>query len=165
MFSLKTKGINAIRSALIGLAAKFKVGAESSLYLAAKNIRDEMQQEGLPVTYPINWDSERQRRAFFATDGFGGGIPYQRSGIAVGSWEAVKIDNGAQVSNPLSHIRFLSGSADGSPVGAGDKLQSNIHKGRWKLFYPVWTRVVNALPASIRERLKIVAESQGFKTQ
>lgn len=33
-----------------------------------------------PVKYPIEWTSEKQRRAFFATDGFGAGIPYKRSG-------------------------------------------------------------------------------------
>jgi hypothetical protein len=32
------------------------------------------------VKYPIQWASEKQRRAFFATDGFGGGIPYKRTG-------------------------------------------------------------------------------------
>jgi len=28
--------------------------------------------------YPLRWTSEKQRRAFFATDGFGGGIPHRR---------------------------------------------------------------------------------------
>jgi hypothetical protein len=29
---------------------------------------------------PYKWQSEKQRRAYFATDGFGGGIPYRRTG-------------------------------------------------------------------------------------
>jgi hypothetical protein len=33
-----------------------------------------------PVKYPIRWTSERQRRAFFATNGFGRGIPTKRTG-------------------------------------------------------------------------------------
>lgn len=32
-----------------------------------------------PVVYPIQWKSEKQRRAFFATKGFGKGIPYHRT--------------------------------------------------------------------------------------
>ena len=32
-----------------------------------------------PVQYPIEWTSEKQRRAYFATDGFGAGIPYVRT--------------------------------------------------------------------------------------
>lgn len=31
-----------------------------------------------PVVYPIRWKSERQRRAFFATQGFGRGVPTKR---------------------------------------------------------------------------------------
>lgn len=38
------------------------------------------------VHYPIQWTSEKQRRAFFATDGFGHGIPYKRTGGLVKSW-------------------------------------------------------------------------------
>lgn len=38
------------------------------------------------VKYPIQWTSEKQRRAFFATDGFGHGIPYKRTGGLVKSW-------------------------------------------------------------------------------
>lgn len=36
--------------------------------------------------YPIIWQSERQRKAFWATNGFGRGIPTQRSGKLQASW-------------------------------------------------------------------------------
>lgn len=36
--------------------------------------------------YPIIWQSERQRRAFFATKGFGKGIPTQRTGALQEAW-------------------------------------------------------------------------------
>ena len=42
------------------------------------------------VRRPIRWTSERQRRAFFATDGFGRGIPTRRTG-KVAEW-AVFVD-------------------------------------------------------------------------
>ena len=38
--------------------------------------------------YPIRWTSERQRRAYFATNGFGRGIPSTRTGGIVGDWQA-----------------------------------------------------------------------------
>jgi hypothetical protein len=41
------------------------------------------------VKYPIQWTSEKQRKAFFATDGFGHGIPYKRTGQLMRSWEVV----------------------------------------------------------------------------
>lgn len=37
--------------------------------------------------YPIVWQSARQRRAFFASRGFGKGIPYSRSGKLAQSWQ------------------------------------------------------------------------------
>lgn len=43
-----------------------------------------------PVKYPIQWTSEKQRRAFFATDGFGHGIPYKRRRPGIEShWEVL----------------------------------------------------------------------------
>lgn len=43
---------------------------------------------GKPVEYPIPWTSDLQRRAFFATDGFGSGIPYERTDTLIKSWDA-----------------------------------------------------------------------------
>ena len=37
--------------------------------------------------YPIRWTSERQRRAFFASNGFGRGIPTQRTNEMVNAWD------------------------------------------------------------------------------
>lgn len=39
-----------------------------------------------PPRYPLAWQTERQRRAYFATDGFGAGIPYRRTGSLAGAW-------------------------------------------------------------------------------
>lgn len=41
------------------------------------------------VVYPIEWKSIRQRRAYFASRGFGQGIPYQRTGALLDSWDVV----------------------------------------------------------------------------
>jgi hypothetical protein len=41
-----------------------------------------------PVHYPVRWTSERQRRAFFATKGFGRGIPTKRTGD-VARWDVL----------------------------------------------------------------------------
>lgn len=40
-------------------------------------VRDLAEPPG-PVRYPIRWASEKQRKAYFATNGFGKGIPYKR---------------------------------------------------------------------------------------
>lgn len=44
-------------------------------------------EPGAPV-YPIIWTSDKQRRAFFATNGFGRGIPTVRTHAIRDSWDA-----------------------------------------------------------------------------
>ena len=46
-------------------------------YLNSHEVKDSMYP---PRSYePFVWSSERQRRAYFASDGFGAGIPYTRT--------------------------------------------------------------------------------------
>src|SRR5690554_5857723 len=49
-------------------------------------VQRKFRQEPGAVHYPIQWTSERQRMAFFATDGFGQGIPTRRTGDLVKAW-------------------------------------------------------------------------------
>lgn len=45
--------------------------------------------------YPIHWQSAKQRRAFFATNGFGGGIPHIRTHDLSKGWQVDITDLGA----------------------------------------------------------------------
>lgn len=64
----------------------------------AKSIEPPLQRDLMaltpgPVRYPIEWTSERQRRAYFATNGFGKGIPYKRKTgkrSLMGQWKVTK---------------------------------------------------------------------------
>jgi hypothetical protein len=47
----------------------------------------QLQQEPGPPKYPIRWTTERQRRAFFATNGFGRGIPTKRTHAISQAWQ------------------------------------------------------------------------------
>lgn len=63
-----------------------------------------------PVFRPIQWKSEKQRRAFFATDGFGGGIPTRRTGKVL-SWVLVwdKETQSVKLYNPIEYSKFVFG--------------------------------------------------------
>lgn len=67
---------------------------------------------GTPV-YPIRWTSDRQRRAFFASRGFGRGIPTQRRNTLVNAWdvEFVPDQEGGLIvmSNPYEAAQYLFG--------------------------------------------------------
>lgn len=65
--------------------------------------------------YPITWTSERQRRAFFASNGFGRGIPTRRTGRMVNSWDvkAERTLNGGRMllTNDTEYWPFVVGEA------------------------------------------------------
>ena len=61
-------------------------------------LRYEPRQVTHDENNPYLWQSEKQRRAFFATDGFGQGIPTQRTHETVNGWTMqVKDSNWTQV--------------------------------------------------------------------
>jgi hypothetical protein len=79
----------------------------------SREVDVRLRVEPGPVKYPIQWTSLKQKRAFFATNGFGKGIPYQRTGKLVKGWQ-VRGDyrkgfGGITVSNPSPAAAFVQG--------------------------------------------------------
>lgn len=66
-----------------------------------------------PPVYPIRWKSEKQRRAFFASKGFGRGIPTRRSNKLLQGWKVAWIptpDGGTlSLVNKVPYMRFVQG--------------------------------------------------------
>lgn len=65
-----------------------------------------------PVVYPIQWTTPKQQRAFFATDGFGGGIPTTRTGAILNSWQVIVgiPENTIGLRNPHPAAQFVIGT-------------------------------------------------------
>lgn len=114
----------------VGFASKRILEMRRTIYpRVAQNLR-------LTVAYPltrslrkypprkpgmkIRWTSEKQRRAYFATDGFGGGIPYTRTGKLAAGW-SVKVD----VQDRTGAIRMsVTNKAERNPAyGTGTYFQ------------------------------------------
>lgn len=135
----KGKGFAPLKSTIDKYPQRFNAVART--VFIQEGYRDEllnaMREKGAPSTSPVNWDSLKQMRAYYASDGFGRGIPTRRTD---------QIVNSATVT--------LQGSGNGLTVKAGytnpnavwvvgnvfrrqgRKKQSRIHKGRWKLVEP-----------------------------
>jgi len=60
---------------------------------------------------PYQWQSEKQRRAYFASDGFGGGIPYQRTGSMSDGWTYSNTSDWTRVNieNNVTYTRYVVG--------------------------------------------------------
>jgi hypothetical protein len=60
--------------------------------LAEDTIR-ELARPAPPVKRPIQWKTQKQRRAFFATDGFGKGIPTRRTNSLNRGWKSEELSD------------------------------------------------------------------------
>jgi|GEM_PF-2604856 len=157
-YSQKTKtSSKLVRQGLERLRKAIPLIGRKRIYDAAVEIRKRMKTPGKKPTYPIQWDSVKQRKAFFASNGFGRGIPTKRSGTYTKNWQVIKTANGYDVGNPLSWAQYVGGTARGA-------RQSSIHKGRWPVFRRQVEIVINKLPLTVRRAMKLTARNLGFRT-
>ena len=92
--------------ALLSTALKRQAGKFKSKLL------NELGVEPPAPDYPLRWASEKQRRAFFATDGFGRGIGAPRTHELAQGWRVdVKASNFYELDiyNRKDYARFVEG--------------------------------------------------------
>lgn len=125
-----------------------------------------MKVPGEKPTYPIQWDTKKQRKAFFATKGtfirgYAGPsrIPTKRTNAYIKGWKIFKTADGYDLGNPLAHSRYIGGTS------RSKKRQSRIHRGRWQLFKDAIDNTVKKLPKAVKTALKITARQEGFRTK
>ena len=150
ILALQTNNGELVRMGMQDLTAEIPQIGRNQIYKTAQRIRSRMGKPGKKITYPVRWDSKKQRRAFFASEGFGRGIPTERSGAYEEAWEIIKLDNGYAVSNPLEYAKYVGGG----PFGGS---QSNIHQDRWERFRDVVEEETDKLPDEITAEIDIVA--------
>lgn len=121
------------------------------LFETASHVKDRMSEEGKPVRYPIDWDSPRQKRAYFATNGFGRGIPYKRTNKYPLGWQLQRVSFGTNLSN-----RHPAGAVGGLPSG----WQSRIHRNRWPHLLTVLFEELARVPAAVSNKFSVRAGRQ-----
>lgn len=120
--------------------------AREVLFETASRVKDRLTPEGKPVRYPIQWDSERQKRAFFATNGFGAGIPYGRTHAMRTGIETERVPLGTNL-----RIPHPGGAVYGLPSG----WQSRIHRSRWPHLLTVLFEELAKIPAELSNRFQV----------
>jgi len=131
------------------LKTKLPLTGRQVMYRALLRVRNRMGKRGKQPTYPINWASDRQRRAFFATNGFGRGIPTARTNQYSASWKVTRNKEGYSITNDTGYAKFIGGNAYGLQ-------QSPIHKRRWQLFRDVFEEEIDELPEEMMKEMFIV---------
>lgn len=103
--------------------------------------------------YPLRWKTERQRRAFFASDGFGRGIPTQRTGALLEGFAVRGSVNAAggvfELVNDADYARFVVGD-DQQPFhedigwyGPEDEVFAGIADYAVEEVEMLWARLVD----------------------
>lgn len=93
-----TRNLEAVQKFIkdIPRGAKIAVMEAFSEYIVGDEnhgLKYEPPQVTHDASNPYQWTSEKQRKAFFATDGFGRGIPTVRTHDGVNSWTVTKKDS------------------------------------------------------------------------
>lgn len=144
-----------VRQGLEDLGAEIPLIGRRRIRTTLNRIQRRLQKPGKKPTYPIQWDSEKQRRAFFATDGFGHGIPYKRSGDYENAWTITSLPDGYQLSNATAYAKYVGGDAYGV-------VHSGIHSGRWEVYRDVVDEEIKTLPEEVKDEIIMVARRNGL---
>jgi hypothetical protein len=81
----------------------------------------QFRKEPPPAAHPIIWTSERQRRAYFASGGFGGGIPSTRKHALVNAWRLIVVYEPGRIT------RILLENADPARPYVIGRQQQKMH--------------------------------------
>lgn len=118
------------------------------------------------VRYPVEWTSEKQRRAYFATNGFGGGIPYKRKGKTARSWYAWVRRSGnrfeAVIANSTPSAKFVYGNI--RPRGEPDPQQRFHRNTGWRRAAPIIDQFVNTYRGELSVSLRELAARTGAQS-
>lgn len=113
------------------------------------------------VRYPIQWASEAQRRAFFATKGFGRGIPARRTGATLKAWKySIKRDQSGftfSIFNTKPWAKYLFGSLAQNERSAA-RFQQPMHRNTgYPLASPIVKSRVDMLRDNYAEEMRRIA--------
>lgn len=141
MVSITAKVVNAeiVRQGLENFGAEVPKVGRQRLYLTMLRIKTRLSKAPPKSSGPVNWDSPKQRRAYFATDGFYGGIPYRRRGTYERAWIIQRVDDGYKLFNDFLMAVHITGDIYG-------RGQSRIHADRWPMFKTVSFEEMRDLP-------------------
>lgn len=145
-----------VRQGLEDLNADIPKVGRQRIYLRMLRIKTRLSQPAPKPDHPIQWESEKQKRAFFATDGFGGGIPTRRTGRNIRGWNLIKLEDGYSLKNEEKGAFFIWGDL------FKRKSQSRIHAGRWPQSKIVTFEELDQLPEAIAADIEAAKKRAGL---
>lgn len=125
---------------------KFLFGTIDLLFDTATRVKERLAVPGKPVTYPIDWDSDKQRRFVMAKLRAEGGPPYVRKGGYDLAFRVERYEYGARLFAPYPF---------GAVVGLASGWQSRIHRNRWAHTITVLFEELAKIPQEISNKFSV----------
>lgn len=142
-----------VRRGLENLRAQLPKIGDFRTKEAATEIARRMSRPGRKITYPVNWDSLKQKiYVIIRIMKRQGSLPYIRTHAMERGWKVERVQRGAKVYNNVRGSKYVYGTMR-------SKWQSNIHIGRWLILRDVYDKVVAELPKRVRESLKRIPKA------
>lgn len=152
-----TSSTQAAIKELKAIPGKLNRAGTKTLRSASEEVVRIMKRPGLPPSYPIDWDSIKQKIFVIIKLRKEKNLPYRRKNAYVNAWENRPIEGGFQSENIGHQALFLAGSVSGEYPGAVHVTstgQSHIFAGRWRLIKPVVASVLARMPSVLLENIR-----------
>ena len=153
--SVKVRGAELVRQGLEDIAREAPRIGRKRIYDMMRNVLKLLRTPGKKPSYPINWDSDRQRRYVLAMLRAQDNLPYRRTDALPRGWEIVSTDKGYRLENPAPAAVYVYGNYEG-------ERQSRIHEGRHPIFQEVVEEAIQELPPDIEEHITYYARQRGM---
>lgn len=144
-----------VRKGLEDLGAEIPKIARKDIYDMMLRVRKVMRTPGKRPRYPIQWDSDKQRRYVLAMLREQDNLPYRRTDALPNAWDIVRTPTGYRMENPLSAAVYVYGNF------AGER-QSSIHEGRHPVAQEIMDAEIDGLPPTIEEHITRYGRVKGF---
>lgn len=122
---------------------------------ALTEIARRMAKKPRKITYPVPWDSIKQKiKVIIMIMRKQGSLPYSATGAHERGWKTQTTATGGKAWNNVRGSKYLYGTMR-------NKKQSNIHLGRRPILREVYEKVIVGLPKKVKESLKKVPKVNG----
>lgn len=157
MIQLKIRARNAdiVRMGLEDFTAEVPKIGRQRIYNMMREAKSILSTPGSPITYPVSWDSEKQKRFVIAMLRERGNLPYNRTGRLPAGWKIEKAGEGYLMSNPYDEAVYIYGNYEGA-------RQSRIHRGRHPVMQDVLETQIQGLPSEIEQAITYYGRSKGL---
>ncbi len=152
--TVKVQGATLVRQGLEDLDKAIPDIGRKRIYGSLLRIRRRLSATPRRPTYPIDWDSDRQRRYVMMILSRSGNIPYKPTGRYEKGWEIVRQAKGYSIENNAPFAQYASGNFRGEG-------QSHIHEGRRPIMARVVEEEIRTLPEEIDEAITYYGRGLG----